>query len=361
MGGEIIFVPYWRFRGMSFSCEPFEVKERVIDTTILASRHAVFPPTMGLRPQAIPLRLVTPGMQGTFLTPDLSSQKAVEKIGGDVNAPQTTGEAPRFPKIFIGETVSLMYAPFALRNGILRDAILDHPLASLTAHDVNELLSSAVSSSFEMSFLPTLCPHCGWDLKGEKESLVLTCSNCDSAWEAASGQLRRLKFSIVFPEEEGAVYLPFWKINVECGGITLCSYADLARFANLPLTVNPGWEREPLSLWLPAFKVNPAIYLRLAGIMTLHPPGEMDGEKLPEASLYPVTLPMKEALEAARIVFAHVGVPKKTIFPRLQGMMVRLKESLLVYLPFQEMGGELIQPRMNLGVNRSALGFGKSL
>ena len=38
-----------------------------------------------------------------------------------------------------------------------------------------------------LTFLATLCPKCGWTLNGQRDSVVLTCSNCETAWEASEG------------------------------------------------------------------------------------------------------------------------------------------------------------------------------
>ena len=49
--------------------------------------------------------------------------------------------------------------------------------------------------SWNLTFLATLCPRCGWNLEGEKDSVVLTCGNCQTAWEAQRGQFVPIRFS----------------------------------------------------------------------------------------------------------------------------------------------------------------------
>ena len=52
---------------------------------------------------------------------------------------------------------------------------------SMTIHPLN-LQAHKKSPAYHLEFTPGLCPNCGWDLKGETDSLVLHCSNCMSFW-----------------------------------------------------------------------------------------------------------------------------------------------------------------------------------
>jgi hypothetical protein len=234
-------------------------------------------------------------------------------------------------------------------------------VAPVPQDEIEGILSSAQHPDWQVTFVPALCPHCGWDLQGERDSLVLLCRSCDSAWEASQEKLRKLEFGIATNGEDPATYLPFWRMSVACEGVTLRSRADLARLMNVPVTGRPEWESQEICFWSPAFKINPLLFLRLAQQITVFQPKEELQKVPPPLSLYPVTLPVSEAAESIKITLANSAVPKKKFFPRLAEITIRLKESRLVYLPFRERGGELIHEQMNLGINKNTLRFGRSL
>ncbi len=93
------------------------------------------------------------------------------------------GAAPHgaFYREFIGETVSLIHAPLLLRGETLTDAILGKPVAVLHNRRTGTSAERPPAPCVPRSvFVPTLCPRCGWDMEGERDSLVLICRNCDS-------------------------------------------------------------------------------------------------------------------------------------------------------------------------------------
>jgi len=57
--GELLYIPYWRLRGSSFSVTASEVAHRFVDTNVLAVGLPELPASLGLRPQVLkaPLRL----------------------------------------------------------------------------------------------------------------------------------------------------------------------------------------------------------------------------------------------------------------------------------------------------------------
>ncbi len=160
----------------------------------------------------------------------------------------------------------------------------------------------------QVRFVPTLCPHCGWDMEGERDSLVLICRNCNSAWACPADAFTKVDFAVMAPAAGNggvALYLPFWRMKPRFDGLELASWADLIRIANLPKAITPAFAAAPLYFWSPAFKVNPALYSRWSRQMTVfRPPGE-ETDLLPEAPLYPVTLPLGEAAEGIVINLAR--------------------------------------------------------
>ena len=77
--------------------------------------------------------------------------------------------------------------------------------------------------------------------------------------------------------------------------------------------------------------------------------------------MHPVTLPVQEAGQAIKATLAYLAAAKRKIFPLLPAIDVQLKEFLLVHMPFDLQGGDLVQPQIHLSINRTALNLGRSL
>jgi predicted RNA-binding Zn-ribbon protein involved in translation (DUF1610 family) len=358
---DVLFVPYWRFKGMVFSLDEQGVAQRLVDSNLLALRSQGFPFSLGIRPQVLRLKPITPGIKGKFLDPDfpfhgyhMNLEKVPAARGSSVG-----GHAPLF-KAFIGEMVSLIYAPFYINDGRLFDAVLDCP-ASQSPEESPEDLPYSRDVESKTRFLPMLCPSCGWDLEGEKNALVLLCKNCDSAWQASGGSLENLDFAFMPTNNDTALHLPFWRIRARISGFKLNSYADFVRFANLPKAIQSAWEENPMTFWIPAFKIQPLLFLRLARIFTVSQPSSDPEKTIGQSSRHPVALPLSDAVEAVKVLIVSLAVQKESIFAKLSGTAISLDECSLVYVPFIRRGTELIHPEMQVSISANALNWGRLL
>lgn len=63
---EMFYAPYLRFKGNIYYCKGKYLKHRVVDTTQRGVKSSVLPPSLGLRPQAMPVSLVTDRVIGSF-------------------------------------------------------------------------------------------------------------------------------------------------------------------------------------------------------------------------------------------------------------------------------------------------------
>jgi hypothetical protein len=351
--GELLYVPYWRLRGSSFSVTASDVTHRFVDTNTLAVNLPEPTGSLGLRPQVLKLRFVSPATEGRFIAPDLSADRAIPDLGAV--SPDV------FYHEFIGETVSLIHAPLFLRGEILTDAILGRPVSTCKTDDRERLLTAPMAAPNQVRFVPTLCPRCGWDMEGERDSLVLVCRNCDSAWTCPKDAFAPLEFAVLAPPPETkeiALYLPFWRMKPRIEGMEAATYADLIRIANLPKAITAAFMAAPLRFWSPAFKVNPALYSRWARQMTIFQPRGDEGDRLPETPLHPVTLPLREAAEGIVITLAQMIIDKRRLYPRLSGLSVTLEESRLEYHPFVLNHNELLHASLRLALDRTALAYG---
>jgi predicted RNA-binding Zn-ribbon protein involved in translation (DUF1610 family) len=350
---EIIYIPYWRLRGLSFSVLAGGMTNRFFDANLLALTMSGMPYSLGLRPQAMKLTFVSPALEGRFLEPNLEAGVVMQSLG--------TGSPSCFYQAFIGEMISLIYSPMYVEGHTLYDAVLKRPVCSMESLGLDLLPAKSGSQNWQIRFIPTLCPGCGWDLQGEKDALVLTCANCDSAWTCRKNAFEKVAFSIVTDVEPAAYHLPFWRMRPRIEGVALESYADLIRLGNLPKVITAALEETPLYFWSPAFKVNPALFLRWSRQMTVSQPLGASSETLPRSALCPVTLPSCEAQESIIITIANLINDKRRLFPSLSDIRITPGETILEYHPFVIRRNELIHSKLKLTMDKNALTFGTSL
>ena len=174
-------------------------------------------------------------------------------------------------------------------------------------------------------------------------------------------KLKQLKFAQFPATGDNTIYLPFWRIKADISGIDLDSYADLITVANLPRVVQSGWNDIPFRFWIPAFKVRPKVFLHLATHTTLSQPRENLIAKLPDAGIYPTTLPIQEAVESLKLTLADFVKPRRTLMERLRDVRIDAKSFTLVFIPFNEGHHEFIQPEFQLTINKNVLALSKNL
>ena len=260
----------------------------------------------------------------------------------------------------IGETISLIYAPFYIENRI-HDAVLNRPIATARVEDFDIEKLPVENPHWRIHFISTLCPNCGWDLEGEKDSLVLLCKNCTSAWCPVGKKLKKIRFGTHPSKESQAVYLPFWRVRPEISGLSLANYADLVQVANIPKVVQSGWEDIGFRFWVPAFKIRPKIFLQLSKNMTLSQLHNELTEQLPKNRHHPITLSITEAIESLKINLASFMKPKTRLPDILHGIDITAKSFALVYVPFIEKHHELIQPDLQFAINKNIIALSDNL
>ncbi len=356
---DLIWFPYWRLKGMLFTCTAGGIQERFVDVSYQAISMAAVPPSLGFRSQTQKLRFALPdNCRGAFLRPRMeprqSLQLALNQFGG--------------PKIrtlhqeYIGETLSLIYAPFYYKHG-LYDALLNEPLPmtdSETQGDLGRL--PAEDARWPLEFVPTLCPSCGWDLDGSGDSLVLTCPNCQRIWQPRGADLKEVRAAHQTENDDRTdIYLPFWRIRAQVSGADLDTYADLVKLANLPKVIRPGWEKRQFYFWSPAFKVRPRRFLGLATGMTLAQPEGPWQPRPPRGETYPVNLPPSEAAQTLKLSVARFLRPRQKLVSLLPGIQVRPRSFVLVYIPFRKGHHELINDRLKLALSKNMLSLAHNL
>jgi DNA-directed RNA polymerase subunit RPC12/RpoP len=355
---ELIYAPYLRFKGNVFYCQGRTVGHRVVDITHVGLKFKGIPLSLGLRPQAMKLKFLEPGKEGsTVLRFSLKATDILAKAG---RIPSSSSDEV-FHRAYIGETLSLIYLPLFLEGNRLFDAVLNRPIADIPEGEDSIAQAEIKNPRWKLHFIATLCPHCGWNLEGERDSVVLTCHNCQTAWAASKARFEQVNFMIVPGGGRDSVYLPFWKTSAIAEGLEINSFADFIRITNQPRVVGKEWEREPMSFWSPAFKIRPKVFLHLSRQFTVTQKPFQGEKEIGNRKLYPVTLPQTEAIQAMKMTLAASALHKKDVLPLLPRVNFRVLDSTLVYLPFSDNGNEMVQQEMRASINKNTLEFGRRL
>ena len=69
---ELVYAPYWRFRGFLLFSRAGGEDYKYIDVNQLGADMGTLPPSLGLRAQAMKLKFAAPDMEGRFLPPSRS-------------------------------------------------------------------------------------------------------------------------------------------------------------------------------------------------------------------------------------------------------------------------------------------------
>jgi hypothetical protein len=340
VAAEPLYVPYWRFRGMEFCLDEASPGFRVMDYSCLAIHTKGLPPSLGLRPQARPLKFIHKDTKGIFLLPEISGKTALKQMAG--------GEED---KIHIGETLSLIFMPLFRKSGVLCDGLTGTPLSV----SLSDLPADKKAPGHQLSFTPCLCPDCGWDLKGRTDSLVIHCSNCVKFWLIRNKTLNRVDTHFSGSGPNTKILMPFWRLKVEFNLISCSTYAHLITIANIPKAVREEHEQQPLYFYIPAFKINPKLFLRIAKQMTLAQISPVMAEKIPGIDFLPADLPPDEGAQAVFPVLAAMAAHKKETIDSLKKEKLKIRSFSLIYIAFQESGSEFVQEEMGVSLPKNAL------
>ncbi len=356
---HLIHTPFIRFKSNVFSVTEKGIQYRVIDTTQAGHELPGLPPSLGMRPQAMKMARVTPKTPGRFVRLSIKAKTILEKA--ILLSKLTAGGKHLFHRAFIGDTTSFIYLPLQRDETHLLDAIRETPLAPLERIEPAALKTMPFSPNWKVNFLPTLCPRCGWDLDGEVDSIVLSCSNCDTLWEISARGLHQVAWRIQPGDRYTAFYLAFWQITAQVSALDISSFFDFVKQTNLPMVPRAAWRDRPMNFLIPAFKLRPKIFLRACRQATAsqHRLAPVSDRAVPK--LFPVTLPGSEARQAVKICLAACATTPKNIFPYLPEARVRERARSLVLLPVVDRGHDWLQPETGTVVAKSVLAFGRTL
>jgi hypothetical protein len=358
---QLYYIPYLRFKGSVFYVRAGEVGHKIVDTTWLGIEEEKLAASLGLRAQAMQLRPVVASTEGRFIQQTVATKEAFLHAAMVTALSSEASEKAIYHRAFIGETLSRIYQPCYLHEGMLYDAVLNNPYAPGNWPDRHLVQSIASQVSWEPQFISTICPECSGLLSGERDSLVLHCLNCESLWYESGGKFHPLSWQVVDSDQPSAQYLPFWQITFTTQGSILKSYGDYLRFTNQPLVVDERFDFTPLSFWIPAFKLKPKTFLQVAAQLTVCQWRLPSGNKRRVVNDHPVTLGQKEASQSIKSVLAVTTLNKNKMLPILPQMAIVVAQCELVYLPFIKDSYDLIQEHTSTAIAAATLQFGRKL
>ncbi len=396
---ETVFLPFWRIKGLGFTAYlPPKTVGKPIDKTFLAVPAPLKLISLGMRPQATHLTFAHTE-KGPFLFPRANFKDLMARVTRQLDATLTERETLRketsiflsdlgetdpfnrsdfsgwnttrtqtvFKKyepvlsVFLDEGNSLVYFPVNAAEAsplLLRDGLTGRPIGKMDPASWEALLRHTTTELTPPGTLPLLCPNCGWDLKCAEESWAVTCPGCNRVWGIRGENYVSIPFEVEKGEKREAFYLPFWKFETTVPELDLHSVQDLSRFSN---QLRPQTPAPPLSFFIPAFKVQPRLFLQICKLFTLAQPETRPADKIPRET-YPILLPHRKVLKLIPIVLAEIGSKKEKFFPKLAGIKPETKRTSLAFLPFRKTGYELIyQGALTFAIPRNALKWGRML
>ncbi|MBW2514450.1 MAG: hypothetical protein JRE21_07755, partial [Deltaproteobacteria bacterium] len=105
-GVELLYVPYWRFKGMRFSCLASKMEHQLMDVSQRAIDGVQFPLSVGLRSQTQKLCFASPDIRGRFLTPTLPFSEMIDMVNKRFN---TSLSSSIVHQATIGDSTSIIY------------------------------------------------------------------------------------------------------------------------------------------------------------------------------------------------------------------------------------------------------------
>jgi hypothetical protein len=364
---ETLYVPYRRNKGIEFTCTTTGVSGAVIDKTSRANSLLSHPPpSLGVRPQALRLRFTSKEVRGKFAQPDgpvgdnhLAESRQVVLPGYAEDGIPATVSIRRF----LSEARSFIYSPFRILGKDIYDGVSMEPIGRADQEwSFDRQLLRAPSN--QTAFVPALCPNCGIDLVGDKESIALPCANCGLLWEASGTGLSEKPFWCMPDEESGeSWYLPFWRIRAHGEGVETPFWIDPVK-STPPVYSRRAIIFDTFHFWIPAFAINPAFFLRLAERATMWQPPDIPSRPIEggrNTYTYPVTLPASEAGRLLPIILSLIAAQREAALVNIVRTTIEPAESTLVFVPFKKTAAEVLHVEMRVSLLLNALRYARGL
>ncbi|NLX17653.1 MAG: hypothetical protein GXY53_00010 [Desulfobulbus sp.] len=356
----LLLAPYVRFKGTIYLVTESGIDHRVIDTTQVASSAQGLPASLGVRPQAMRLQRINPASENLFLSQTLKAGAILEKAASVGNLVPQVGQQ-FFHRAYIGEHLSYIYLPLVIKNSGLYDGVTEEKLCDLADFISGDLSSRRYDDGWKVRFVATLCPQCGAGLEGSGDCQVMLCPNCHSAWGLSTKELIRLDWQMQVGDSATKLFLPFWKISTHIPALNIYSFADFVERSNQPFLPRAQWRGKVMSVWVPAFRLRPKVFLQVGRQVTINQWRCRPVAAKLQPNFFPATLPFSEARQAVKLMLAAAAASPKRIFPMLPYTRLTEMTIQLIYLPFTELGCDWTQPHTGVAIGKNILKYSRTL
>jgi predicted RNA-binding Zn-ribbon protein involved in translation (DUF1610 family) len=357
LDGETLFLPYRRNTGVDVNCTSTGIATSLVDKTSLASSASFLPRSLGVRTQALRLKFLTKETKGRFVIPDgaaedhhlAESRQAI--LPGYAAAGLTASVAIRR---FLSQASSFIYNPFRLLDDDVYDAISAEIVGRLDADHTFDGLPFG-HPPVHVAFIPAACPNCGVDLDGDKESIALPCRNCGLLWEATETGLAERSFRSLPRQSGERTLLPFWSMRAKAEGLHEVLFTD--PFKSIPpRSAGRPIEFDSFRFLVPAFFLNPLLFLRLSERATLWQPAteEVNKEADRDSRLYPVTLSAAQAVKLLPIILSSIITRTENSLVSIVRGSLEPAETTILFIPFTRTAAELLHAQMKVSLLRTA-------
>jgi len=375
--GSLIFLPYWRFKGFRFRLfEDRSVKTSLVDSTLPALSGLEGLPSLGLATQLSDMRLDTGPLQlgRSFLAP----QDAIRKVDRQIEA--GLKERP-LSSFILSEKISIISAPFGFfkknEKLLLRplwkkradffkvksNGALETYLKNRLQHAVGQ--GKSPTSNVAVDFIPLICPECGTDLPAISMASVLFCKTCKRLWGLRNNRFLPKKAHIMTQQvERGMKFLPFYHFSLGLKGLP---FPDRRAFLShlFPYKQFPeSFSKEPVQLVIPAFNVNPSLFIRLGKRMSssqLHflRLKTRDATTIPDSHC--INLGVDTAIQSLSFLFLSLLRNRKKMIEAADKTTIQIRRIRLMFMPFKIERNELVEPLTGQAIQKAALQHGLNL
>jgi len=307
---------------------PLSLHDRYIERSFIACQlpeAGLY--SLGIRPAVLRLLLFqgsTVRALGKVVAPDVGAEAALAR------GMKVAEIDPILQRRVIGSLLSLVYFPYWVVEVERREArvlsLVDAVSAAIPGLGVGARLYDVLNRDPaadppSVGFRPLVCPNCGADLPVRPDDIIFFCASCESAWEIEGEELRAVTYEIgVVPgAAAGAVvkYLPFWRLEVDAP------------------------QGSPSRFFLPGFRCRRLkILVDLARALSEHMPA--GGGAFVGAEVHGCHYDRDDARLLAELTYPELRPRPRRAVAELQERRLQLRTAVLVWLPFEVRGQELI-------------------
>ncbi|HIJ60486.1 MAG TPA: hypothetical protein HPP56_07735 [Nitrospirae bacterium] len=109
---ETYYFPYWRLKGIAYTCSNFTVTKQIVERSYRAINVNYIPFTLGYRMQTLKMRFVSSEHEGRFITQDGLNREYIFNI--DEADIFKNDMIPVYHRAFVWESISVIYSHYQL-------------------------------------------------------------------------------------------------------------------------------------------------------------------------------------------------------------------------------------------------------